>query len=45
VVVELENKPGGLNLDEPAEDLLTGRLLSGKVRVDPFGVLVLRYRD
>ena len=45
VVVELENKPGGLNLPEPVEDILTGRVLRGKTRIDPFGVMVLKYRD
>ncbi len=38
--VEVDGAPGYLTLPEPMTDLLTGRSLSGKVELEPYGVLV-----
>lgn len=44
VVVEIENRPGGLVLREEMTDLLTGEPHSGSVEVPPYGVMVLSKR-
>jgi len=43
VAVEFENCPASLTFTRPAIDLLTGRKHSGKVEVQPYGVMVLKY--
>ncbi|MCX6358666.1 MAG: Beta-galactosidase C-terminal domain, partial [Armatimonadetes bacterium] len=38
--VEVDGAPGYLTLPEPMTDLLTGRALTGKVELEPYGVLI-----
>lgn len=43
MVVELQNRPGTLTLPGESRDLLTGQVLSGKIEVRPYQVLVLEF--
>lgn len=43
VVVEHENRPGMIELPQPAVDLLTGRSHRGTMQVGPYAVAVLSY--
>lgn len=42
IAVEVENKGGYIVLDGKYTDLITGRACSGKVEIQPYGVLVLK---
>ncbi len=42
VVLECVGKKGSVTLPEPMTDLLTGKIYSGKVDIEPYGVLVLQ---
>ena len=43
IAVEFENRPASLTLVRPAVDLLTGRKHNGKVKIQSYGVMVLKY--
>lgn len=43
MVVELENRPASIHLQQPAVDLLTGKQHSGKITLDPYSVMALKY--
>jgi beta-galactosidase GanA len=43
IAVEFENRPASLTLVNPATDLLTGRKYNGKIKVEPYGAMVLKY--
>ncbi len=45
VVVEVENRAGGLVTRGPVVDLLTGREHEGGIDVPPYGVMVLKELD
>jgi beta-galactosidase GanA len=43
IAVEFENRPASLTLTRPAVDLLTGRKHNEKVKIQSYGVMVLKY--
>ena len=42
IMVEYGAKPANITLSSAMTDLLTGRKLGGKSKIDPYGVLVLK---
>jgi len=42
-VLETEYKPGNLILPQKATDLLTGRTFEGKIEIEPYQVLILKF--
>jgi beta-galactosidase GanA len=43
IAVEFENRPATLTVARAATDLLTGKKYNGKVKIQPYGVMVLKY--
>ena len=43
VLVEYDNQPASITLNQEATNILTGEKLSGKIEVKPYGVMALRF--